>query len=333
MFFDTHCHIHEPGYKVAITDVEANNKSADLAGLICVGTDAKTSRQAVEFVNAHDWAWASVGLHPHDAKKDADKIGELEGLIINGVEQDLAWGSQRKRASATGESEAIPVERYSETNLLEGHHTPTLEPPANTLTNSGNRQAQTAPALAAPQGSAEPSLANGLHAKIIAVGECGLDYFYNNSPKTDQVKMLKAQIELAQKYDLPLIFHVREAFDDFWPIFDSYKNLRGVLHSYTDNEQNLAKALERNLFIGLNGIMTFTKNQWQLEVAKKVPLAKLLLETDAPFLTPSPVRGTVNEPANVRLVGEFLAKLRGERLEVLADATTKNAQSLFKLKL
>jgi TatD DNase family protein len=129
-----------------------------------------------------------------------------------------------------------------------------------------------------------------------------------------------------------MIFHVREAFDDFWPIFDDYKGIRGVLHSFTDSRLNLDKALERGLYIGVNGIMTFTKDANQLDVAKAIPLQKLLLETDAPFLTPVPFRGRVNEPAHVRLVADFMAHLRDEPLAELANQTSANAQTLFNLK-
>ncbi len=165
--------------------------------------------------------------------------------------------------------------------------------------------------------------------KVVAVGECGLDYYYEHSPKEAQIAVLKYQIELAIQYQLPLIFHVREAFDDFWPIFDQYDDLRGVLHSFTDSRSNLNKALERGLYIGVNGIATFTKNLSQLDVYRAVPLQKLLLETDAPFLTPTPYRGTINEPKRVETIAEFIASSRGESLEQLACVTTQNARQLF----
>jgi len=134
---------------------------------------------------------------------------------------------------------------------------------------------------------------------------------------------------LALEYNLPLIFHVREAFDDFWPVFDRHPGVQGVLHSFTDSADNLAKALERGLYIGVNGIATFTKNQVQTEVYKAIPLQKLVLETDAPFLTPTPYRGRVNEPKQVAVIADFLAKLRAEDRETLAAATTINARKLF----
>ncbi|HVV66827.1 MAG TPA: TatD family hydrolase [Candidatus Saccharimonadales bacterium] len=165
--------------------------------------------------------------------------------------------------------------------------------------------------------------------KVVAIGECGLDYYYEHSPKEAQLELLRFQIELALKHDLPLIFHVREAFDDFWPIFDTYTGVRGVLHSFTDTAENLERAMERNLYVGVNGIATFAKNPKQLDVYRSIPLQKLLLETDAPFLTPTPYRGSINEPRRVRRIAEFVSEIRGESLEQIAQATTVNAQKLF----
>lgn len=165
--------------------------------------------------------------------------------------------------------------------------------------------------------------------RVVAVGECGLDYFYMHSNKDAQKAVLRFQLDLALDQHLPIIFHVRQAFEDFWPIFDSYKNVRGVLHSFTDSQANLDEALKRGLHIGVNGIATFTKKPEQLEVYKKIPLTSLLLETDSPFLTPVPFRGTINQPKNVALVADFLAELRGEDRETLASTTTANARALF----
>lgn len=165
--------------------------------------------------------------------------------------------------------------------------------------------------------------------QIVAIGECGLDYFYTHSPRDKQIEMLHAHIELAQQHNLPLIFHVREAFDDFWPIFDSYSGLRGVLHSFTDNSNNLARAIERGLYIGVNGISTFTRSDEQKDMFRSIPLERLVLETDAPFLTPIPHRGKVNEPAFVKLVAEFMADLRSISPLELSAATEQNATQLF----
>ena len=171
----------------------------------------------------------------------------------------------------------------------------------------------------------------GTSSKIVAVGEIGLDYFYNHSPREVQIEALEAQIQVALKHDLPIIFHVREAFDDFWPIFDKYPGIRGELHSFTDSSDNLRMALDRGLYIGVNGISTFTKDDTQKATFDAIPLDRLLFETDAPFLTPAPLRGKVNEPAYVKLVAQYHADRRGLRLEEIADATTANARALFNL--
>jgi TatD DNase family protein len=254
IFTDTHCHIHSAGYPIPIEEVDAHCQEANVAYLLCVGTNAEDSKRAVNFVQDRPTSWASIGLHPHEAKDGQTALDELRAVITDAKRQ-----------------------------------------------------------------------------KIVAIGECGLDYFYRHSSKKDQEKALRFQIELALEHDLPLIFHVREAFDDFWPIFDSYDGIRGELHSFTDHQNNLDKALTRQLFIGVNGIMTFTKHDWQLEIAKTMPLERLLLETDAPFLTPMPLRGKVNEPARVRLVAEFLANLRHISLQELAAITTVNARQLFSI--
>jgi len=171
--------------------------------------------------------------------------------------------------------------------------------------------------------------------KVVAIGETGLDYFYEHSNRGDQAKLLRFQLDLALEHNLPLIFHVREAFSDFWKIFDEYKSasqrLTGVVHSFSSGPDDLKSIISRGLHVGLNGIMTFTKRGDQLEAAKAVPKELLLLETDAPFLTPAPFRGKIGESKYVRVTGEFLAKLRGESLEDLAKTTTENAKELFKL--
>lgn len=167
--------------------------------------------------------------------------------------------------------------------------------------------------------------------KVISIGECGLDYYYNYSSKKSQAEVLNLQLGLAMESNLPVIFHVRNAFDDFWPIVDRYIGIKAVLHSFTDDKINLQKALDRNFYIGVNGIVTFTKNSDQIEVYKTIPLTNLVLETDSPYLTPVPFRGMICEPKHVRVIIDFLAKLRGETSEDIADQTTENAKTLFKL--
>ena len=167
--------------------------------------------------------------------------------------------------------------------------------------------------------------------KVIAIGECGLDNFRSETTPEDQERALRFQIELGLELDLPMIFHVRDAFPQFFAILDEYKGegTRGLVHCFTAGVPELEGSLERGLVIALNGIMTFTKDHKQLDAAKQVPLERLVLETDCPFLAPTPVRGKRNEPANIAYTAKFLAELRGEPLEDLISATTNNAETLF----
>lgn len=166
---------------------------------------------------------------------------------------------------------------------------------------------------------------------VVAIGEIGLDYYYDHSPRDVQIAALEAQMQIALDSGLPIIFHVREAFDDFWPIFDNFHGVRGELHSFTDTQANLDKAFERGLYVGVNGISTFTKDPAQQRLYATIPLDKMLLETDAPFLTPTPYRGSINEPAFVSEVARHHAAIRGVLPIAVAKATTANAIALFDL--
>lgn len=175
-------------------------------------------------------------------------------------------------------------------------------------------------------------LDGGYSDRLVALGECGLDYYRNNSSKKDQIKTLEFQLQLALEAKLPVIFHVRDAWEDFFAVLNNFKDIRGVIHSFTGTKEEVELAQARNLYFGLNGIMTFTKQQQQLDAAKFIPKEYLLVETDCPFLSPEPKRGKRNEPANLKYTAEFLAKLRGESYSEICEYTTTNAITLFELK-
>ncbi len=174
-------------------------------------------------------------------------------------------------------------------------------------------------------------------ARIVAIGECGLDYFYHKDAAIQyaQKELLRRHIDLALKYRLPLVFHIRDAFDDFFNVVDDYAKkgsiLRGVVHSFSAHTPQMQGCLDRGFYISLNGIMTFTRDDEQLQAARAVPAGKLLVETDAPFLTPRPFRGKMCELNHIIHTIKFLSDLRGEAVEFLAERTTKNAKELFKL--
>ena len=273
---DSHCHIHqiaeseyndpthEKWKNAGVTDADRLIADATAAGvdtLICVGTDVNDSHLAVEFAWTHDNCFASIGIHPHEAKRYA----------------------------------GMPQAVWDGPDMLE-------------------------------------DLAD--NTKVVAVGECGLDYFYTHSSKADQELVLRKQFAVALEYGLPMIFHIREAFDDFWPIFHSSvgsTKQQGVVHSFTGTRQELDEILERGLYVGVNGIATFTRDKDQLEVYKAIPPERMLIETDAPYLTPTPYRGKICESKHAATTLSFVAQLQGITDQQLATVTTQNARHLFNL--
>lgn len=170
------------------------------------------------------------------------------------------------------------------------------------------------------------------HPKCVAIGEAGLDYFYDNAPRDKQAASLRAQITVARELDLPIIIHSRDADDDMADILeDEYKKgmYKGVMHCFSSGEELAQRALAIGFYISFSGILTFKSATTLQEIAKSVPQDRLLVETDAPFLAPVPMRGKKNEPAFTSYTAEFLANLRGLTKEEIAKITTKNAQQLF----
>lgn len=167
--------------------------------------------------------------------------------------------------------------------------------------------------------------------KVVAIGEIGLDYHYQPCNKNAQIRLLERQLQMARETGLPVVFHVREAFEDFWAVLRGFSGIRGVLHSYTDDLENLKRGVDMGLYIGVNGIATFTKEKKQLDAYRGAPLERILLETDAPYLTPKPFRGTMNEPANVSLVAKWFAEDRHLPQEEISEVATMNTKSLFNI--
>ena len=165
--------------------------------------------------------------------------------------------------------------------------------------------------------------------KVVAIGECGLDFFKSHTSHEEQEKALRLQVELAVEMNLPLVFHVRDAFAKFFEIMNDYPDAKGVVHSFTAGQREMEQAVDRGFLIALNGIMTFTKDDSQLEAAKQVPLSHLILETDCPFLSPAPHRGKQNEPARITDIAAFIAELRQEPVAVVAHHSTHNAEKFF----
>ncbi len=158
----------------------------------------------------------------------------------------------------------------------------------------------------------------------VAVGEIGLDYHFDGYSAEMQRELLLEMLQLAQDSQKPVSFHVRDAFDDFWPIFDNFKLPTSVMHSFSDSKKNLEESLKRGLYIGVNGLATFA------DIAHP-PLERAIFETDAPYLTPKPFRGTMNKPGYVRYIAEWATEYYKVDFDEVAAITTANAEKIFKI--
>lgn len=170
------------------------------------------------------------------------------------------------------------------------------------------------------------------HPRVIAIGECGLDYFYDKSDRGAQRDRFQAHIEAARATGLPLVVHTRDAEDDTAEILTrevGKGGVKGVLHCFTGSADLARKALDLGFYISISGIVTFKNAKDLQETAKSIPQGRLLVETDSPFLAPVPHRGQTCEPAFVADTAAFLSDLRDEPLDELAEATTANFFKLF----
>ena len=159
--------------------------------------------------------------------------------------------------------------------------------------------------------------------KPIAIGEVGLDYHYDGYDREAQIRLFEKMLQLANDNNLPVSFHIREAFDDFFTVVKNFPKTRGVVHSFSDNKKNLKRILtETDFYVGVNGMATYS-------TLPTPPIERILLETDAPFLTPVPFRGIINEPAYVPEIAKWLGTKLSLDYQIIERETTKNAEQLF----
>ncbi len=279
-WFDSHCHLQDRYLRDAgagevapeaggsatsheLEGVVARAAEAGVTRLVCVGTDASTSRAAVALVRSLRSpgsvaraegveAWATVGLHPHDAR---DGVAATVAVL--------------EEALAAGEA-------------------------------------------------------------VVAVGECGLDFHYDHSPRPAQREAFAAQVALAHRFGLALVVHTREAWDDTLDVLRG-EGLpeRTVIHCFTGGPDEARRCLDLGAVLSFSGVVTFKNAADVREAAALCPIDRLLVETDSPFLAPVPHRGSTNEPSRVPLVGAVVAECQGVDREVLAATTTANARRFF----
>ena len=268
-WFDSHCHVQE---EFVGRDGGGDDGEGDLAAilgraaeagvdrLVCIGTGVTTSRQALSVARGVTdigcgaiSAWASVGLHPHEASEGIDGVAQV-------LAEEVAVGD----------------------------------------------------------------------GAVVAVGECGLDYYYEHSPRPAQRTAFASQIALAHAYGLALVIHARDAWDDLFDVLSAEGvPARTVLHCFTGGPDEVDRCLAAGMFVSFSGIITFKKAADVRAAAARVPLERLLVETDSPFLAPVPHRGRPNEPSLLPLVGAAVAEVKGCAVELVAETSAAAAASAF----
>ncbi len=169
------------------------------------------------------------------------------------------------------------------------------------------------------------------HPKIRAIGEIGLDYYWNKENKERQIILFKAQLELAEALGLPVMVHDREAHADTMSILDAYNLKNVILHCFSGSLEMAMHCILKGYYLGIGGVVTFKNAKVIKEVVKEVPLANIVLETDCPYLTPHPFRGEQNEPSYIPLIAREIANLKDISLDEVASVTTANANKIFNL--
>ena len=170
-----------------------------------------------------------------------------------------------------------------------------------------------------------------LRPKVKAIGEIGLDYHYEDIPREIQQKAFRMQMQLAKELNLPVIVHERDAHQDGLAIVDEFPEVKGVFHCYSGSLEMAKELIKRGWYIGFTGVLTFKKARKAVEVAANIPLDRLVLETDCPYMAPEPFRGTRNDPGKLYRMAEKLAEIRGMRVEEIHRITTENGKRLYRI--
>ena len=169
------------------------------------------------------------------------------------------------------------------------------------------------------------------HPKVKAIGEIGADYYYETIPREIQLKAFRMQMELAKELDMPVIVHERNAHDDGMKVVKEFKGVTGVFHCYSGSAEMARQLVDMGWYIGFTGVLTFKNARKAVETAERIPLDRIVLETDCPFMAPEPFRGRRNDPGYLFRMAERLAEIRGISVEEVHAVTTENAKKLYRI--
>lgn len=285
---DTHCHLHDREF---FTEKQAEEMltrahQKGVKKIICIGTSHEDSLAARDFALAHKDVYWTYGIHPESA-------GRVTETYFSDIISRFDFSTRIFLTDPRGSSRrdgSLGVPAY---DVLE-------------------------------KSSPNVGKIGSVRTRPIAIGEVGLDYHYEGYDREAQIRLFEQMLQLAVDNGLPLSFHVREAFDDFFPVVSNFPKIHGVVHSFSDNKKNLKRILtETDFYVGVNGMATYS-------TLPTPPLERILLETDAPFLTPVPFRGIINECGYVFEVAQWLSKKLAVDFEVIERETTKNAEKVFR---
>jgi len=254
LLIDTHAHLDDARFDGDRDAMIARAREAGVENFVTIGCDLTTSRAAVELADRYPFVYATVGVHPHEAKQIGD-----------------SWYDDLRRLAQ--------------------------------------------------------------HQKVVAYGEIGLDYHYNHSPPKLQRERFREQIVLARDLRLPIVVHTREAQDDTITVLkeENAADVGGVFHCFSGDARLAKDALDLGFLLSFSGVITFQNATMLRDIVKTVPMDRILVETDSPYLTPAPHRGKRNEPAHVRLVAEKIAAIQGMTTDQVAELTSQNARRVFKI--
>ena len=170
-----------------------------------------------------------------------------------------------------------------------------------------------------------------LNPKVKAIGEIGLDYHYEDIPREIQLKAFRMQMELARELDLPVIVHERDAHEDGMAVIREFPEVKGVFHCYSGSAEMARQLVNMGWYIGFTGVLTFKNARKAVEVASSIPLDRIVLETDCPYMAPEPFRGKRNDPGKLYRMAERLAEIRGLSVEEIRNITTENGKKLYRI--
>jgi TatD DNase family protein len=303
-FIDTHCHAHFQAYKEDMDAVVQRSLAAGV-GMITVGTQSTTSKNGLALAEKYDGVWCTIGLHPNHLHAQSF------------VDEDEVESPPPAMASVP-----LPLAGWGLGEAL-------TQPPGSTVKTRAERF--------------DPEYYRELakHPKVVAIGEFGLDY-YRLPPnvdldlmKADQAEAVRAQLKFATEVNKPVVIHCRDAHaDQIVLLNEEIANgglaRRGVIHCFTGTAAEAAAYNEIGFLVSITGIVTFAKNLQ--EVVRQIPLSQMMIETDAPYLSPAPNRGQRNEPAFVTHIAAKIAELHGVSVDEVARVTTANAVKLFNLR-